>query len=290
MKTFKMKSLATAAAAAALGLGMTTSAHALKMSVIHYDVNNTANFQNWLVLDGGAGDGDGLVNGSITLNLSALHPIPSWENGWAITSSVNTINDSATSTLFTSNSMNVYNGSNSKMRVFDIVMDDNNTGPRNYVASTASGTFTGRVGPQTGTNLYYYNDPANGLPMTTELANYADFMSFIGAGAGNLNLTGTSGSAGNKVAEYTGYIAPASLSSYSYNSAHWLAVPDTGPFANTMIFDFTLEPGGSLSTRSMLMQTTQEAPEPTTVSLLGAGLVGLVAARRRKAKQEQAEA
>lgn len=287
MKTFKMKSLATAAAAAALG--MTTSAHALKMSVIHYDVNNTANFQNWLISDGGVGDGDGLVNGSITLNLAALHPVPSWEIGWSITSSVNTIADSATSTLFTSNSITVENGSNRKMRVFDIVMDDNNTGPRNYVASTASGTFTGKVGPQTGTNLYYYNDPANGLPITTELANYADFMSFIGAGAGNLNLTGASGSAGNKVAEYTGYIAPASLSSYSYNSAHWLDVPDTGPFSNTMIFDFTLEPGGSLSTRSMLMQTIQEAPEPTTLSLLGAGLVGLVAARR-KAKQEQAEA
>ncbi len=286
MKTF-MKSLATAAAAAALG--MTTSAHALKMSVIHYDVNNTANFQNWLVSDGGAGDGDHLVNGSITLDLAALHPIPSWEIGWSITSSVNTIFDSATSTLFTSNSISVQNGSNSKMRVFDIVMDDNNTGPRNYVASTASGTFTGKVGSQTGTNLYYYNDPANGLPMATELANYAAFTSFIGAGAGNLNLTGASGSAGNIVAEYTGYLAPASLSSYSYNSAHGLAVPDTGPFANTMIFDFTLEPGGGLSTRSMLMQTTH-VPEPMTVSLLGAGLVGLVAARRRKAKQEQAEA
>ena len=245
---------------AALGLGLANPANAtLQVAVTVYDVLNPAIFSSTVAVDGGAGDTDGLLNNQVLLG-NNFQPIP----GYVVQGSFHTSFSPALA-LLTSGSSSVTNNTGSTVRAY-VAVGDTDFAPAKYSwQTTGSGTFVNAIG----STMYnaFYDDPANAQGADVAFADVADFV------LNSPNLT-----PGNLIDTFS--FAPITpLDSYSFDQTGLLAVPDLADFGMTMLFDFTLVNGGQLTSRG---QSLLKIPEPASMLLLGVGLLGLAATRRRQ--------
>lgn len=263
-KSFTAKTLAMVVGALALALVLSTPVEAtLQVSVTVYDTANPIVGYSNVIVDGGVGDVDGLVNNQILLG-NNFQPIANF----IVQGSFHT-SKTAGLDLLTSGSSSVNNNRATTTRAYVAVGDTDFTPPANFVSVTGSGTFTNAVGSTIA--LGYYDDPANVQGANLAFADLADFL------ANAWKLT-----PGNLVDSYS-YNATGGLDSFSYNNSSALAFPDLNPFSMTLLFDFNLTAGGQLTSRGQSMFKT-EVPEPATILLIGSGLVGIVAFRRKLRK------
>jgi hypothetical protein len=149
-------------------------------------------------------------------------------------------------------------------------------GPRNAFSFSGSGTFQNAQGA-TVTDRWY-DDPLNRQPAGTTVGNALSAADTPGDLLGVFNSTATQPDF-----------------SYAVNQPLTpLADPDTGPYSMTLFFTFTL-PGSPTSctqaatttcaqliSRGQNLEKFETVPEPATLAVLGAGMVGLGYIRRQR--------
>jgi hypothetical protein len=153
------------------------------------------------------------------------------------------------------------------------------TGPVTAFAASGSGTFQNAVG---GTMINrWYDDPLNAQ----------------GAQPNTCAPGNTCGSPGDLLAVSAPFADTGSPNSYAFDFAG--PVNDTGPFSMTLQFEFTLPAATasgclngtdlntcpSLTSRGQALQKTN-APEPASLALIGAGMMGLGLVRGRRGRRE----
>jgi hypothetical protein len=260
MKSFNGKILAVAVFTILLALVLANPVTAiLQVEFTVYDADNPTIFYNHVFIDGVAPDADGIANSQIDINSPYL-PIP----GVSVQGSFHT-SKSGGLNLITSGESAVTNDRDNTTRVYVAVSDTDFTAPASIASVTGSGTFTGAQG----STMYmgYYDDPQNEQGANFAFADYADFV----ANAASLTP-------GVKISEYT-FSAADNLESFEYDVDN-IGVSDPTPYSMTLLFDYTLTPGGELVSRgqSMYKSHTPAVPEFPSLALPAGMVIGLLGA------------
>lgn len=228
----------------------------LQVSVTVYDTGNTATGYSNVIVDGGAGDTDGVVNNQISLG-DNFQPIPNFiVQGSFHTSKLGGL------ALITSASNTVINNRATTTRSIVAVSDTEFTPPANFAEVTGSGTWTGAGGSDI--TLRYYDDPANEQGADVAFADYADFLANVAL------LT-----PGDKIAEFSD-TAAGGLDSFDYDEDN-IVVSDVNPYSMTLYFDFNLTPNGLLVSRGQsILKTATPIPEFPSMALPASLIIGLL--------------
>jgi len=177
-------------------------------------------------------------------------------NGVAVNGSIQTSTKSATSNILNTSSLSVINSTGASIPVTVTVGDNNFIGPVTQFSTAGSGVWQNAIGSDI--TLNWYNDPAN--------AQGADFATDT---PGALIDTFTS----------TALVA---ADSFSHNGAG--AVSDGALFSMTEQAIGTLTAGATLLNRGQteIKSAATVIPEPSSLALLGASLLGAAAFLRRR--------
>jgi hypothetical protein len=259
-KFFKGKLLTIALGSAVLSLGLANQANAtLQVAINAWDATTPGPLTSVVVVDGGVGDTDGLVNNQIALG-AGFSPVA----GLVVQGSF--YRSDLPGNLLTSGSATVINSSSQTIRSIVAVSDTGFHGPASSAFVTGSGTWTLATGSTIA--LRYYDDPNNAQGANQTFADLAALLAGV-------NLL----TPGDLIAQFNNTSAGGPLDSFAHTNGP-IAVADSGPFSMTLAFDLNLLPGGELISRGQSELKT--VPEPASMALLGLGLLGLAATGRRK--------
>ena len=259
MKSYNGKILAVAVFTIVLALVLATPVTAkLQVAVTVYDTTDPLNFNNSLIVDGGPGDSDGLVNNQIDIN-SPYEPLP----GFSVQGSFHTSKLGGLS-LITSGESTVTNDRDTTTRAYVAVSDTDFEAPAGLSSVTGSGTFTSAQG----STMYmgFYDDPQNEQGANFAFADYDAF-----------NLNAASLTPGDKISEFS-FTAADNSESFEHDIDN-IVVSDPNPYSMTLLFDFSLTPNGLLTARGQSMSKSHTpVPEFPSLALPAGMVIGLLGA------------
>jgi len=198
------------------------------------------------------------TNGNISLAPGTIFTTSS--GGYTVNNSASFDSKVSGGNTITSNAQEITNTSGGTVTTNIGAGDNGFVGPANLASFSASGTWTNAAGSVY--NTFFYDDPTNVQPLQ-----------------GPAGVNGT----------ILGLLSPALTHTVvgtadSFGQAATAAVNDTGPFAMTLRFNFTLVNGGTFVSRGQNELKSGVVPEPGTIAMAISGLpvLGLLWGRRRR--------
>jgi len=237
-----------AAVVAALGIGVSTPAHSLLLLSATLGGVNVCAADNNL----GCTFGATLVDTNPTIGILALAPVTI--GGLSILGSAQTSIKGSLNTLNTS-SLEILNTTGAPVAGSLAISDTSYISP--VVQAYFSGSGTWQTAQGSTINLGWFDDPTNAQGAESPFDRPGDL---IGSFFDSASLV---------------------VDAFSVSGGP-ITVNDPDPFSMTLTTDFNLVAGGSLVSRGQTEVKPVAVPEPMPLALVGAGLLGLVAMRRKK--------